>query len=131
MHSAPALAALALSACVTHGDAAPHRGSPPAAEATPVGLGQAVSVGDLALTPLAVIEDSRCPINARCVWAGRIIVRTQVDGPAWHETRDLQLGEPQQVRGHRLALVSAEPGRMAGAETPPATYRFVFESGAD
>ena len=64
-------AALALSACAT---------LPTAAAGPTAGLGQAATVGELRVRPLRVIEDSRCPINARCVWAGRLIVRTQVSG---------------------------------------------------
>ena len=116
-----ALAALALSACVATDT------TPTAREGTPVALGHPVALGGLTLTPIAVTEDSRCPINARCVWAGRIVVRTQVDGNAWRETAELVLGEPAAVRGQVIVLVSAEPGRMAGSETRPADYRFVYE----
>ena len=46
-------------------------------------LGQPTRVGRLVVTPLRVAEDSRCPINARCVWAGRAVVQTRIDGPGW------------------------------------------------
>ena len=122
-----AFAALSLSACVSTTVAPVDYEGSLAAEGAPVPLGQAVALGELALTPLAVTEDSRCPINARCVWAGRIIVQTRVDGPTWRETADLTLGEPAEVRGHIIVLVSAEPGKVAGSETRAADYRFVFE----
>ena len=39
-------------------------------------IGETTRVGTLAVTPLRVVEDSRCPINARCIWAGRLILTT-------------------------------------------------------
>ena len=92
-------------------------------------LGQRVAVGALVVTPQSVVEDSRCPINARCIWAGRLVVKTRIDGQGWRETADLTLGEPYETHGTALALTSGEPGREAGAgkEIKPADYRFAFE----
>ncbi len=102
--------------------------SAPAPAGTAVALGQSVSVGALVVTPREVVTDSRCPINARCVWAGELIVSTQVNGPGWRETAELKLGEPKAVHGTNVMLSSGEPGRMAGAaETTPREYRFTFE----
>ena len=118
------LAPLLLAACAT----TPLADAAPAPVGTAVALGQSVSVGALVLTPLKVVTDSRCPINARCVWAGELVVSTQVDGPGWREVAELKLGEPKAVRGTNLMLSSGEPGRMAGAaETAPREYRFTFE----
>lgn len=101
---------------------------PAAPEGSVVALGQPVEVADIVLTPMRVTEDSRCPINARCVWAGRIIVETRVDGRGWRETLPLQLGEPAGTHGYVLNLVSAEPGKMAGGpDTRPKDYRFAYE----
>ena len=118
------LAPFLLAACATTSlaDAAP------APAGTAVALGQAVSVGALVVTPREVVTDSRCPINARCVWAGELIVSTRIDGPGWRETAELKLGEPKAVHGTNVMLSSGEPGRMAGAaETAPREYRFTFE----
>ena len=112
-----------LAACAT----TPLAGDP-APEGSVVALGQPVAVGNIVLTPMRVTEDSRCPINARCVWAGRITVETRVDGAGWRETVPLSLGETATARGYTLALVSAEPGQMAGGpEVKPQDYRFAFE----
>lgn len=117
----PLLAAFALGACATLPD--PVRGDGHAR------LGQATRVGALIVTPRAIVEDSRCPINARCVWAGRAIVRTQITGAGWREMRDLTLGEQVTTHGLPLALTSVEPGKLAGAQPPPIDYVFAFEGG--
>ncbi len=104
------LATLALSACAAVPNAAPLRSDGFAR------LGEATRIGALIVTPRAVIEDSRCPINASCVWAGRAIVRTEVAGAGWRETLNLTLGERVTTHGTTLALTSIEPGKMAGVQ---------------
>lgn len=126
---APALLLAGLSACAVIPDA-PSPESVAAAQGTPVALDQAVTVGSIVATPIAVVEDSRCPINARCVWAGRLVVTTRIDGPGWRDTADLTLGEPWSTHDVVLALTSGELGRMAGEgqETPMDAYRFTYEA---
>lgn len=91
-------------------------------------LGESTYVDGPLVSPMRVIEDSRCPINARCVWAGRVILRVQVSGGSWLRTMDLTLGEPQQVADGALTLVSVTPDQVAGAdqEIEPEEYRFSF-----
>ena len=93
-----------------------------------VPLGQPVRVGDLVVTPKKVAEDSRCPMNARCVWAGRVVVTTRIVGSNFSDTADLTLGEPFGTHGKMLALVSVRPDKMAGTETQPVDYRFTYEA---
>lgn len=101
----------------------------PAPEGSPVALGQAVRVGALTVTPVAVVEDSRCPINARCVWAGRLVVRTRIDGDGWRDSADIRLGENYGTHGAVIALASGEPGKLAERETRPQDYRFTYAAG--
>ena len=115
------IAAASLAACATIPSAAPIRSDGLAA------IGQSTRVGGLVVTPQSVIEDSRCPINARCVWAGRLILKSRIDGAGWRETANLTLGVPYTTHGAGLALVSAEPGKMAGAIPSPPASLFGFE----
>ncbi|BBC72667.1 conserved hypothetical protein [Altererythrobacter sp. B11] len=121
----PALALVSLSACATTPAA-----TPPAAAGSLVPLGQPVQAGSLVVTPVKVAEDSRCPENARCVWAGRLVVTTRIAGDGWRETADLTLGEAHATHGTTLTLVSGQPEKRAGAETPAPDYRFAYEGGA-
>jgi len=115
-------AACSLSACAT----APLTGSSVQSDGLAT-IGQPTRVGTLVVTPLAVLEDSRCPLNARCVWAGRLVLRSRIDGPGWRETVDLTLGQTHAAHGTGLALVSVEPGKMAGSEPSPPASLFGFE----
>jgi hypothetical protein len=92
-----------------------------------VRLGQTGRVGPLAVTPLQVVEDSRCPVNVSCVWAGRLIIKARIAGGGRSETRKLVLGEAVAVHGIRLVLCSAEPDKLFGEAVPRSRYGFAFE----
>ena len=127
MKKAFALALLLLSACATTSPF-PIGGTGPVRSDSAALLGQSTRVGALVATPMRVIEDSRCPINARCVWAGRVVLETRIDGAGWRETANLELGKDYRTHGTGLALVAVEPGKMAGETALPAPYTFTFET---
>lgn len=120
----PALAALFLAGCAVI--PAPDR-TPPQAQGYAVPLGVPVRVGDLIVTPKKLVEDSRCPADARCVWAGRVVVTTRIVGPDFSDTADLTLGEPYGTHGKMLALVSVRPAKTAQSAAEQRVYRFVYE----
>jgi hypothetical protein len=104
-------------------------GTAPAPEGAAVALGERVRVGRLIATPRAVIEDSRCPLDVHCVWAGRLIVSTRIDGGGWRETVPLTLGETHPIHETAITLAAGAPERRTGRETPSEAYRFTFEGG--
>lgn len=120
-----ALAPALLAACAV---VPPPDTTPPAPAGSAVALGQKVRVGDVTATPVSVVEDSRCPIDARCVWAGRLVVRTRIEGDGWRDTADMRLGETFGTHDRVIALVSGEPGKTAERETPSEEYRFTYEA---
>ena len=84
-------------------------------------FGRAIRINDMVLRPVAVVQDSRCPANVNCVWAGQLIV----DFETAARTRiRLELGKPVAIGGGRLILAGASPQPRAGATIPPARYRF-------
>ena len=121
-------AALSLAACATYANGPIVDGGPVRADGMAM-LGQPTRVGRLVVTPISVVEDSRCPINARCVWAGRLVLATRIDAGRRHETRDLTLGKSEAVLGTTMTLTSAEPGKLAGAQPPQPPTLFGFEGG--
>ena len=88
---------------------------------------QPTRVGAVVVTPKAIVEDSRCPMNARCVWAGQVVITARIDGAGWRETTSLKLGEPYQTHGVTVALTAVRPEKMAGAQVPVPDYLFAFE----
>ena len=125
-HTAPALAAfLALAGCtvIPEGGQVPVS---PAPEGYQVGIDRPVQVGTVVVTPKKLVEDSRCPVNARCVWAGRLILKTRIDGDGWRETTDLTLGEPYETHGVPVELRTAIPERTTDEQPDESQYRFAF-----
>ena len=115
-----ALAPLVLAGCAT-------TQAPSADGIARAGLNQRVYADGPYVTPIAVVEDSRCPVDVQCVWAGRMVVRSEVIGGSWHETRDLELGKSQQIADGALTLVAAVPQKKAGTAIDPRSYRFTFD----
>jgi hypothetical protein len=78
-------------------------------------------------------SDSRCPANAQCVWAGRLIFRFLIDGPEGQEEfslgPDQPAAAPATLHGARVALDQGAlpPARVNGALRPgdvlPVTLR--------
>ena len=94
----------------------------------PVRLGQTAFVSGPKVRADHIIEDSRCPVNAQCVWAGRLIVAATVIGGGWSKQVELTLGVPIDIADGKLTLVKAVPARQTDKEQrkPPA-YRFTFD----
>lgn len=99
---------------------------PPLAASPTAALGQTATVDGLRVKPLAIIEDSRCPINAVCVWAGRLVVRAEVRGGNWRQTRDFELRKPQPIADGQMTLVEAAPSKMADQPITAGDYHFTF-----
>ena len=99
-----AIAMLALAACA---------GPPLAAEfAAPgvvtAGIGGTARLGDVTVRPIAVLEDSRCPRDVTCVWAGRLRLSAAVS--AVPGTSELVLGQRFALPGGgAIVLVAATP----------------------
>ncbi|MEO6433677.1 MAG: hypothetical protein ABIO29_06845 [Sphingomicrobium sp.] len=126
----PILGALAMSACAM----VPPPMLPPLVvdggrSSATIGFGGRAQLNGIEIVPLRVVEDSRCPINARCVWAGRLVLETDVTLSSGSEQLrlNLELAKPVPVAGATLTLVDAQPGKLAGAEGNPPANRFTFE----
>lgn len=107
-----------LALCAAGASARPHEG--------PARLGQPVHVDGITVRPERVIEDSRCPADTNCVWAGRVVLRATVSGGRWRRSFDLETGRPVHVADGALALVSVSPAKRRGP-IRPRDYRFTFK----
>jgi hypothetical protein len=93
-----------------------------------VSIGETADLGNgLRVRPLEVLEDSRCPQNARCVWAGRLRARVNVEGVG---EREVILGEAAvSTPNGAFSLVAASPGPWTDwPEGAKPGYRLGFRS---
>ena len=123
---APLALAIGAVGCVAIPDA-PIAGQNAAEQGTAVAIRESVWVGKAVATPIEVIEDSRCPIDAVCVQAGRLVVETRIDGPGWRQTLPLTLGMAHEVRGISIMLDQATPGRLTDKPPRQTEYRLIFK----
>lgn len=131
---APALTCVFMAACGGSDDAASAPNGPARGSYTvTLGIGQPVVISQEALTlQLTEVRDSRCPIDAICVWAGHAAVAVTVS-QAGHAGETLQIGLPAPAemklpgdasyRGYRLSLQGLDPAPRAAVSVPPDQYR--------
>jgi hypothetical protein len=96
-------------------------------------LNEEVQIGDVRVKPLEVVEDSRCPPDVSCVWAGRVRLRVAVSGAG---EPVMEINQPVTVAGgQRLTLVGVAPINWAhppAGVDPNEPKRFAFSlSGMD
>jgi len=89
-------------------------------------LGQTVNVGGPRVTPLEVLEDSRCPMEARCIRAGSVRLKVRIVTGAGRAVREVASDKPLQVADGQLELVGVMPPRSVRGPIKPGDYRFSF-----
>ena len=117
-----ATAALALSACATT------TSQTPLPEAKNIALGQQAYVDGPIVQPVAVLEDSRCPADVMCAWAGRVRVKMLwIRSGGRQQEFEVTLGQRTQLADGSILLERVTPERRSAAKViKPADYRFDF-----
>jgi hypothetical protein len=89
-------------------------------------IGETISVGELRLTFRSVEGDSRCPIDAICVWAGDAEIALKIEQGSHTAVAALHtMLEPKKTdwNGYTVALVSVSPSRNSTSSIDPKDYR--------
>ena len=117
-----ATAALALSACATT------TSQTPLPEAKNIALGQQAYVDGPIIQPVEVLEDSRCPTNVICVWAGRVRVKMLwIRSGGRQQEFEVTLGQRTQLADGSILLERVTPERTGATKAiKRADYRFDF-----
>lgn len=113
-----------LSACAATPEKPGSGAAPP--ETFIAGIGMRVRAGDVAVTPLSVIEDSRCPADVQCIQAGtvRLLIRLE----RRRATSDVPIGleAPYDLGDGWLHFVAACPYPRHAVAHVQGDYRFTF-----
>ncbi|GFE86057.1 hypothetical protein [Steroidobacter agaridevorans] len=124
----PLLLAVALVACKSGGAAASHAAS----------LDQEVQLAPkeqavfdphgLTVQFVRVVEDSRCPTDVTCVWAGEVKVQlsTRIDAAA-ADQHEITAGQHATVGDFQLFVVKVEPERISTREISADEYRVTLK----
>ncbi len=89
-------------------------------------LNMAKEYNGVSIEPLRVIEDSRCPEGAMCIWAGRLVVLVQLSSGTKTEEVSLTQGESYRFLNKTVTLIDALP-HPSIAEEGMRSQSFVFE----
>jgi hypothetical protein len=89
--------------------------------------GQQKTVSGLRIKFIEVVEDSRCPENARCIWAGNAKVKVQVTskrlGTKVFEMNTFSGPKGNQFDGYAINLEGLTPGRRTSDPIRASSYR--------
>lgn len=90
-------------------------------------LGESAKFGSLTITPLELIEDSRCAIDMVCVWAGTVRVKLRTVSGLGASEQTLELGRSMTTEAEEVKFISVSPSRKESEPAPEGEYRFSFE----
>ncbi len=89
-------------------------------------IGQTVVIDHIQITPLEVIEDSRCPVDVTCIWAGAVKLKVGVtiqDGPFYYV---LTLNQPYTVGSVKSILLTEVKPAKRSSKISASEYSFIF-----
>lgn len=89
-------------------------------------IGEKVVFKDITITPVKVVDDSRCPMNAKCIWAGTTHVLLRITSRQGTSEQTIELGKSITTEAETISFDAVSPGRMAGEELSPSAYRLTF-----
>ena len=114
--------ALAVAACVTPAGAETDCGGESC-----VALGDGFDAGGATVTPIEVLEDSRCPVDAQCIWAGQLRIRAMVERDGRERELEITSGETVPVLSGNLQLTKVWPEASSKTgQIASEAYRFQF-----
>lgn len=119
LHLAILAAPLSVAACATS------QLPPPLADARDVALGERAYVDGPIVMPVAILEDSRCPVDFQCVWAGQVRVKmVWIRGNGEQMPFEATLGERTPIADGSILFESVRPEKRAGEPIRREDYRF-------
>ena len=90
-------------------------------------IGQTVTALDVSITPLAVVEDSRCPIDVQCIQAGTVRISARVVSGLGTSTSELKLDQALTTEAETVTLTAVAPQKISTVTTKASDYVFTFE----
>ena len=98
----------------------------PGEEEVSVQLNQSKSAYGVTLTPIAVLEDSRCPSDVTCVWEGRIRLQVRIQSGLGTATSIFSLGDTITTEAEAITLIEVRPYQRSDRAITDDEYEFIF-----
>ena len=96
------------------------------APVTTTTLGKTIVVENISITPIAVVEDSRCPVDVQCIQAGTVRVTTTLASEGNKQEVTLTLNTPITFVGKRVELQEVTPVKNTKVPFEKEAYVFKF-----
>ena len=90
-------------------------------------INQAAAALGVRIRPLVVLEDSRCPAEVQCIWAGTVRVKALITSALGEAEMNFTLNQPVTTEAGEVTLMTVEPEPRAGVKIFPGDYRFTFQ----
>lgn len=90
-------------------------------------LGETVRFSNITITPLSIVEDSRCPIDVQCIQAGTVRVSVRVVSSAGQSTQTLTLNKEFTTEAESITLTNVTPTKRSTVTTEAGQYRLTFD----
>lgn len=89
-------------------------------------LNKKVIINGVSITPIELISDSRCPVDAQCVWAGTVDVRVKIENGINVQESKISLGGSIKFLNVGVELKNVLPQPYVGVPIKPENYYFEF-----
>ena len=118
-----------LAACRSTGAPAPHAAS--LNQEVQLAPKEQAAYGPQGLTVefVRIVEDSRCPKDTTCVWAGEVKVQvaTRVGSAEPVQQHEIKAGESAAVGAFQVSIVNVQPEKLSTREIPQEEYRVTLK----
>lgn len=89
-------------------------------------IGETKALQGIEIKPTRIIEDSRCPLDVQCIWAGQLVVEVLLKSGTRFQTIQMKTGVGRVYSGKTIVLSSALPLKKAGEEIKKEEYVLTF-----
>ena len=76
---------------------------------------------------VGIDEDSRCPADVTCVWAGEVVVRLALRRDSRNKEVSVKEAQGLAVDGYTISILQVLPPRASSTPVAPADYRVTLK----
>ena len=87
-------------------------------------LNASVTALGVTITPLEVLEDSRCPTDVQCIWAGQVRLNVRIKSGLGASEMVLISSQAITTESETIMLQEVRPDKVSSASVKPEDYRF-------
>ena len=104
----------------------PIRDEVPGKAQNEIGVGETKEINGLRITLNKIVEDSRCPSDVQCIWAGRLVANVTLKSGSKEETLDLASdAAPKAFDAFLVSIAGIYPEKLVSE--PSTSYKITFK----